>query len=166
MSAFSVTMLLLTSFSIIFVSLVLAYFRQALKYRHIEGINFVSFFFHGFNAISLIYQIAAEKNARFVKWFFPLFPGVIVTHPDSLKWVLSNPQLFPKSPVAEFECMSKLFDYNIVNANGDDWQYVISISIGSVKELRSCALTPRRAQKISDCTESSISFRCCKKLGR
>jgi cytochrome P450 len=118
--------IIITTLPILFVvilAFVMATFIvQSLKYRQHEGMSLMSFFTYGVGAISQLSKLAVEKDAKFLKWVFPLFSGVVATHPDSLKWVLSNPQLFPKAPVAEFKCMRKLFDYNIVEANGAEWQ--------------------------------------------
>jgi cytochrome P450 len=118
----SVLNLTLILFGFALFLLVFGYDRVSLKYRHFEGITLISYLIHGVRSRDIVCKLAAEKDAKFIKWLFPMVPGVIATHPDSLKWVLSNPQLFPKVTGVAFKSMRKLYDRTIINSNGEDWK--------------------------------------------
>jgi cytochrome P450 len=65
----------------------------------------------------------SEKRPKLFKMNGPGFTAVIATHPDSAKWVLSNPELFPKTtPPINLKNMPKLISNNILNSNGEDWR--------------------------------------------
>jgi hypothetical protein len=122
------------------------YVYNTFKFRQFEGIGFIEFFLLGQKRRDRILQLAAEKNVKFLKLLLPAAPGVLATHPDSIKvtrirntfyntllsvvelfffayqFVLSNPQLFPKTQFILFKSLKKLFNNNIVSANGEEWR--------------------------------------------
>jgi hypothetical protein len=64
---------------------VIGFCLQKWKYRHFEGINFFHYLSRGIRVKKDAFKLAIEKDLKFVKWHFPLFSGVAVTHPESLK---------------------------------------------------------------------------------
>jgi cytochrome P450 len=121
MLIFALTNFFIILFSVIFVFVVVAYSLQARRYRKFKGISFIRYLIYGVRSRSFLFKISEDNDVKFVKWIFPLFPSVIAIHPDSIKWVLSNPHLFPKMQAATFKAMRKLIAQNILNANGAEW---------------------------------------------
>jgi hypothetical protein len=62
-----------------------ACFCQAWKYRHFEGISLFRALIRSARARHDVIKLITEKDVKFIKWIFPLSPGIVATHPDSLK---------------------------------------------------------------------------------
>jgi cytochrome P450 len=61
------------------------------------------------------------------KWWRMYIIGqetMIATHPDTIKLVLTNPEIFPKQNMPAFsKRMAHMFGRNLLTLNGDEWQH-------------------------------------------
>jgi cytochrome P450 len=93
--------------------------KVAEKYKTIPGISLLEFFKDPKN---IPIKTAAHANEKFAKIITPVTVFVLATHPDSAKFVLNDPENFPKTTLTTFKKSEKIFSNNIVFANGEQWR--------------------------------------------
>jgi cytochrome P450 len=67
-------------------------------------------------------EVGNKTKAKFIGVELLLFRGLMVVHPDSVKFVLKNEDLFPKARGPTPSKVAKLLSKNVLNANGDEWK--------------------------------------------
>jgi cytochrome P450 len=106
------------------VVLALAFFaKQLMVLRGFKGLSVVGWMRSKRNPVDVfIDMVRADPEVKFLKLVFPGFPSVVAVHPESVKWVLSQPDLFAKNQVSINPKFDSLFLHNVVNSNGDEWR--------------------------------------------
>ena len=65
-----------------------------------------------------------KYNSKFIRINFGIFHQVVAVHPDSVKYVLKNPQIFTKKEVPMPKKVEQIVKNNILSENGEAWRLV------------------------------------------
>jgi cytochrome P450 len=101
---------------------VLLYFRaksRSNKYKDYEGISLFQF-------LSSPRQIAQKlskiRGVKFTRLETPGFTALCAQHPETAKFIWSNPELFPKAGINSVQSVTELSKDGIILSSGEQWR--------------------------------------------